>query len=72
MVSAPSPPRFVPTLTEVVRLPARDQVEPVNPEWVVEQVLQRLAPQFEALVRQTVADVLSEHESASGQKQVQN
>lgn len=65
MASSPTPPRYVPTLTEVVRLPERAPAAPMNPEWVVQEVMQRLVPQFEAMVRQTVHDVLSQPESQS-------
>lgn len=66
MASSTTPPRYVPTLTEVVRLPEREPAAaPLNPEWVVQQVLQRLAPQFEAMVRQTVHDVLSKSKNPS-------
>jgi hypothetical protein len=68
VTSSLSPARYVPTLTEVVRLPDREASSPVNPEWVVQQVLQRLEPKLEALVRQTVSEVLSECESASANK----
>lgn len=66
MASSPSPaspPRYVPTLTEVFRLPKREPVDPVDPEWVVQQLLQRLTPQLEAIVRQSVRDVLLELEN---------
>jgi hypothetical protein len=65
VASSPTPPRYVPTLTEVVRLPERAPAGPIDPEWVVQEVMQRLVPQFEAMVRQTVHDVLSQHENQS-------
>lgn len=73
MASSSTPPPFVPTLTEVVRLPERKELEAVNHQRLVEQVVQRMTPHLEALVRQTVADALAElHDAPPQHKRLQD
>ena len=57
-------PPYVPTLTHVVRQPERRSAPAIDPEQVVAQVMQKLAPVLEASVRQAVAQVLSEIEAS--------
>jgi hypothetical protein len=57
-MTSSKPPSYVPTLTEVVRLPDLDTKQSPDPEWVTQQVLERLMPQLEAMVRQKVDLVL--------------
>lgn len=61
LISKPLP-RFVPTLTEVVRPGAVRPVQPpIDRERLVEQVLQAVKPRLEQQLRQALVPLIDEH-----------
>ena len=53
-------PRFVPTLTEVVRTGVARPVPPLDRERLVEQVLQAVKPRLEQQLRQSLGELIDE------------
>jgi hypothetical protein len=66
-MAARTPPKFVPTLTEVVQAPPAVAPEPVFlEEELVQKVLQRVDVTLEKRLREAIATVLLEHTRTLG------
>ena len=62
MLTSKQLPRFVPTLTEVVRPGAARTVQPsIDRERLIEQVLQAVKPRLEQQLRQALGPLIEEH-----------
>lgn len=62
MLTSKPLPRFVPTLTEVVRPGAARTVQPsIDRERLIEQVLQAVKPRLEQQLRQSLGPLIDEH-----------
>lgn len=69
MTNPPGPPRFVPTLTDIVQLPVQDMSRPVEPlpqnglaqqEQVVNRVMRRLDLMLDKRLREALGQVILE------------
>lgn len=60
-MSSRNPPRFVPTLTEVVRESTTVSTAPLAQEDIVRRVMQRVDVMLERRLREAIATVVLEH-----------